>query len=73
MQDIKNDGARYAFITRWHDPMTDIVWRYQFMYHTSDRSIEMVSHIQSQFTLVNQGITFFTFLEAMQDVRMGDR
>lgn len=43
MQDIKNDGARYAFITRWHDPMTDIVWKYQFMYHTSDRSIEMVS------------------------------
>ncbi|KAG0578927.1 hypothetical protein M758_4G057900 [Ceratodon purpureus] len=39
--DIKNDGARYAFICRWHDPMTDIVWRYQFMYHTSDRSIEM--------------------------------
>lgn len=39
--DIKNDGARYAFICRWHDPMTDIVWRYQFMYHTNDRSIEM--------------------------------
>jgi hypothetical protein len=44
--DIKNDGARYAFICRWHDPMTDIVWRYQFMYHTNDRSIEMVSYVQ---------------------------
>lgn len=37
----RNDGARYAFIVRWHDPMTEIVWKYQFFYHTFDKSIEM--------------------------------
>lgn len=42
-QETRNDGARYAFIVRWLDPMTEIVWKYQFMYHTADRSIEMVS------------------------------
>lgn len=41
MAEIKNDEARYAFLVRWLDPMTEIVWKYQFMYRTSDRSIEM--------------------------------
>lgn len=46
-QETKDDGARYAFAVRWLDPMTQIEWKYQFFYHTSDRSIEMVRLIFS--------------------------
>lgn len=35
------EGYRFAFIVRWLDPKTLLIWHYQLFYYTRDQSIEM--------------------------------
>jgi hypothetical protein len=33
---------RYAFVTEWTDPNTEVQWRYQLFYYYKTNEIEMV-------------------------------
>ncbi|MCO5595813.1 hypothetical protein L7F22_049863 [Adiantum nelumboides] len=35
------EGCRFAFIVRWLDPKTLLIWHYQLFYYTYDQSVEM--------------------------------